>query len=281
MLTLVVGCGYLGSRVLEALPNTIGLSRSCSECDVKSRELRRFDIDRDKTLPTGLGDEYQVLYTVPPSAERLDADVRLERFLDLLVRAPNSFVYISTTGVYGSSGDHPVDETTPIAPSTDRGKRRVAAERGIDGHIMLQKARRVVLRVPGIYGPGRLGIEKARSGEAMITEADAAPGNRIHIDDLVRCSIAAFCAPAGVYNVGDGDHRNATAFRKIVASELGIAPPPEISREQARAEFSARRWSFLKDTRRIDTQKMRTVLGVVPRFAILEEGIRASLENPA
>jgi nucleoside-diphosphate-sugar epimerase len=83
--------------------------------------------------------------------------------------------------------------------------------------------------------------------------------------------------PAGVYNVGDNDHRSATWFSGEVARQLGLPAPPQIGREAANQQFSPQRLSFLMESRRVDTAKMRRVLGVTPRYANPEDGIRASL----
>ena len=136
----------------------------------------------------------------------------------------------------------------------------------------------VILRVPGIYGPGRLGIERLKAGEASLRESEANPGNRIHVDDLVACCIAALSpdTPAGIYNVGDGDHRSSTWFAREVARQAGLEPPREISRARAVQEFSPMRLAFLASSRRVDTTRMREVLGITPMTP--EEGIRKSLK---
>jgi nucleoside-diphosphate-sugar epimerase len=136
-----------------------------------------------------------------------------------------------------------------------------------------------ILRVPGIYGPEQLGVDRVREGAAVIDEADAGPGNRIHVDDLVACCIAALSndVPAGIYNVGDGDLRSSTWFTREVARQCQLEPPPIISMEDAEREFSPMRLSFLKESRIVNTQKMRTVLGVKLRYPNPEQGIAASI----
>ena len=139
--------------------------------------------------------------------------------------------------------------------------------------------RYVVLRAPGIYGPGRLGVDRIKEGIPVLREEDANPGNRIHVEDLTRCCLAALDPgiPAGVYNVGDGDQRSTTWFTKEVARQCGLEAPPEITRKQAIEEFSATRLSYLAESRRVDSTKMREVLGVTPVYGNPEEGIKASL----
>jgi nucleoside-diphosphate-sugar epimerase len=134
--------------------------------------------------------------------------------------------------------------------------------------------------VPGIYGPGRLPLERIRRGDPVIVESEAGPGNRIHVDDLVSVCIAAGAKPAAanrIYNVGDGNHASTTAYFAAVARLAGIPEPARVSREEARLRLSPGTWSFLGASRRVNTARMRRELGVALRYEDLEEGIRASL----
>lgn len=273
MFTVVAGTGYTGRRVLAQLPaaDALGLNRSPLATE---RPFEIVDFDSLATLNAPLPARYAVLYTCPPD----DADdSRLGRFLAALPHAPARFVYISTTGVYGDCRGAVVTEATPVNPDNRLSRPRVAAEQRLTAWAREHDGDLVILRVPGIYGPGRLGIERIRAGEACLDEEDASPGNRIHVDDLVSCCLAALAAdtPAGIYNVGDGDHRSATWFAGEVARQAGLAAPRTIGREQAEREFSPMRLAFLGASRRVDTRKMREVLGVTPRTP--ERGISDSL----
>jgi len=267
--TLVVGVGYLGKRFFELHGDGVrGLTRA------------EYDLDAAGPLPLKLPADYAVLYTVPPAHDS-PGDPRLERLLGSLDPAPRRFVYISTTGVYGDCGGATVDENAPLNPGAEHAARRVAAET-----VLLHWARRsgttiVILRVPGIYGPGRLGIDRLRERSPVVREQDVGPGNRIHVDDLAACCAAALAAgaPAGIYNVGDGDHRSSTWFTSEVARQSGLPPPPTITFAEAERLFTPMRLSFLRDRRRVDTTKMRTVLDVMPRYPNAADGIKASLET--
>jgi len=276
MFTLVVGTGYTGQRVLKSLP--VGLAAGLSRTPVEGPQaFHAFDIDAASRLPLVPPARYAVLYTAPPAGS--NDDERLGRFLDLLTEPPTRFVYISTTGVYGDCGGRRVNEDTPVNPENGRSRARVAAERRVLAYSAAHDCDAVILRVPGIYGPGRLGVDRLRAGDPVIREQDAHPGNRIHVDDLVACCIAALdpARPAGVYNVGDGDHRSSSAFSRDIARISGLPAPPEITRAQAEQQFSPMRLSFLSEARIVDTTKMREVLGVEPRYADPVAGIRASL----
>ena len=266
---------------MQRLPagSAAGLSRSAPG-SVSSHQVHIYDLDRPSTLPVELTNHYAVIYTVPP-ALGTETDDRLDHLLRQLSPLPGRFVYISTTGVYGDCGGAVVTEEHEPRPATDRGRRRLAAETLLRRWCDKHKVDLVILRVPGIYGPGRLGLEGIRERMPVLLEADANPGNRIHVSDLVSCCVAAVSAviPAGIYNVGDGDFRTSTWFAHEVARQFDLPPAPEISRAQAEQQFSPMRLSFLSESRRIDTRKMKTILGVAPLYANAADGIRASLRE--
>lgn len=274
-MTVVVGVGYVGRRLLDSLPRDarLGLSRSPDRDDVRVLNLDDADANAIELPP-----DSAIVYTVPPSRSH-DDDVRLARFLDALARAPQRFVYLSTTGVYGDCSGQRVDETATVNPESDRAKRRVDAEQKLADYCGRHATALVVLRVPGIYGPGRLGTDRIKRREPVLDEADANPGNRIHVDDLVASCVAALGrdVPPGIYNLGDGDERSSTWFSKEVARQLGLEPPPTVGRREAARTFSALRLSFLGESRRVDVSKMKSVLGVTPRYADAADGIRASI----
>ena len=273
MITLFVGAGYTGARVLKRLPDAVALGRSRSGDE-------RLDLDRDDRLRTELPEEYAVIYSVPPASDQ-PGDPRLGRFLAMLPHPPVRLVYLSTTGVYGNRDGRRVDETSEALPESARAERRLAAERMLAEWCIGRQTTAVVLRVPGIYGPGRLGTEQIRAGMPVLEEKDANPGNRIHVDDLASCCVAALSpgVPDGIYNVGDGDHRSGTWFTNEVARQAGLAPPPTIGLAEAQKTFSPMRLSFLRESRIVDTTKMRDVLGVIPKYADPADGIAASLRE--
>ena len=276
MHTAVVGAGYIGTRVLRLLGpgQAVAFSRSA----VDEFPARLLDLDGDVGL---LGDiPRRILYTVPPPF-RSDGDPRLARLLAALPEPPERIVYLSTTGVYGDLGNRVASESMAPAPGSPRARRRLAAEDLLQSWCAQHESLCIILRVPGIYGPGRLGLDRIEAREPVIREEESNPGNRIHADDLASAAIAALSRniPAGIYNVGDGDPRSSTWFRLTVARLAGLEAPPMVSREEAFQTFPASRLSFLKESRRLDTRKMREVLGFQPQYADAEDGIRASLAD--
>ena len=275
MVTLFVGSGYTGARVLDRLPGSIALGRS-------QPGDRQLDLDVDGSLLLPLPAAYSLIYSVPPAGDGAQ-DKRLGRLLAQLSPAPERFVYLSTTGIYGNHDGGTVDETVPPKPESGRARRRLAAEQMINDWCAAHDSAAVILRIPGIYGPGRIGTDRIRSAAPVLAEEDANPGNRIHVDDLASCCIAALSAdvPPGIYNVGDGDHRSSTWFTNEVARQAGLPPPPTITRAEAEETFSPMRLSFLRESRVVDTTKMRQTLGVIPKYTEPADGISASLAEEA
>jgi nucleoside-diphosphate-sugar epimerase len=240
------------------------------------------DLDAGVPAPLPLAGQL-VYYSVPPSPQR-DEDARLERFLRQIQGIPARLIYLSTTGVYGDHAGAYVDEETPATPLSARARRRVAAETGLRRWAEAMRVSWCILRVAGIYGPGRLPLERLRDREPAIAPAEALPTNRIQVDDLVSACVAGALSPAAdrrVVNVTDGSDDSSTAFLQRVARITGLPPPPLVSRTEARTTFSASSWSFLGESRRVSNRRLREELGVRLAYEDLDAGIRASLAEDA
>lgn len=279
---VIIGCGYTGERLARRLG---GQPLAFTGSDAGARRLRAlgvearvWNLDQPALAPVDVTGA--VVWYLAPPPETSDGDPRLARCLEALRGRPGKFVYVSTTGVYGDARGDTVTEDTPPVPATARGERRLAAERLVQDWCRLRGAPWVILRVPGIYGPGRLPLARLRRGDPSIVEAEAGPGNRIHVDDLADVLRAAGESPLAVdrvYNVGDGEHASSTAYFRTVARLAGLPEPPELPREQVRERVSPAMWSFLADSRRVDTTRMQQELRVPLRYPDHESGVRASL----
>lgn len=285
---LIAGCGYVGQRLAARLRDRYeitALVRANDKAAVLERQgLKTVVIDLDRpragaSIPERL-DQEAIVYLAPPPASG-ESDLRVDRFLHLAFVPPKSFVYMSTTGVYGDTEGGLVDESTPVMPLTERARRRVSAEEMTRVWCHERRVRRVVLRVPGIYGPGRLPLERLRKSEPVVRPEDAGISNRIHVDDLVTACEAAIenKEARGVYNVTDGNSISSTSFVELVAKLTGLPRPPRVSMEEAQLTFSPERLSFLNESRRVSNDRMLKNLGVKLRYSDLEAGIRASLDG--
>lgn len=279
----IVGCGYTGRRLAERLSTAgaqvRGFARQAQSLGkIAAAGAKPVALDLDAPIEPVAVDGHIVYYAVPPPPQ--SGDARLERFLAAVSGMPRRFIYLSTTGVYGDRGGARVDEDTAPHPQTERAQRRLAAEIMVAAWAQARGVSWCVLRVPGIYGPGRLPLERLRRSLPVIVAREAAPGNRIHVTDLVTACLAAGIAAAAhcrIFNVTDGSEESATQFLGRVARIAGLPAPPAAGRAEVLDALSPTARSFLVESRRVDNHRMLAELGVVLAYADLDAGIRASL----
>jgi nucleoside-diphosphate-sugar epimerase len=276
----------VGRRLAPALAQhydvTAMVRTQSSAAELAALQIRSAVLDLDRVKPNSVIPERleqeAIVYLVPPPSFG-ESDLRLDRFLQLATVPPKTFVYVSTTGVYGDSEGKLVDESTPVNPRTDRARRRVTAEEMTRVWCTERRVRRVVLRAPGIYGPGRLPIERMRKSEPVVREDEAGISNRIHVEDLASACLAAVMNPEarGVYNITDGNSISATTFVRKLAELANLPDPPQVSMVEAQLTFTPERLSFLNESRRVSNERMLKHLGVKLKYPDYVEGIKASL----
>jgi nucleoside-diphosphate-sugar epimerase len=286
---VVVGCGYVGTRLARALlPRgpVVGVTRSGESAfalDRQGIDAVAWDLDdASAPAPRALGAPAIVFYLVPPPRDGA-TDSWLRHCLARLSAAPTRFVYLSSTAVYSGVHSEDVDEDTPVAPSSERGRRRLDAEQTLTSWAERQRVPWTVLRAPAIYGPGRLPYEALRRGEPMIRHSEARPASRIHVDDLVAACMLAISAPQAknrLYNVTDGTSASMTEYFERVATLAGLPVPSLVSRDEAGQRVSPALMSFLSESRRVSGQRIRDELGFAPRFTDLRLGILSCLPAP-
>lgn len=288
---LILGCGYVGQRLARILSGTgaavTGVVRS-AESAAAVRDLGacavQMDLDAVPMLPPLPSANAELYYFAPPPGSGT-GDPRLRRVLAELTpeTLPTRIVYISTSGVYGDCGGDWVDESHPLNPTTPRALRRADAEAALLAWSQATHVPVVILRVPGIYGPGKLPLERLRKGLPLLREEDSPFTNRIQVDDLIMVCRAAMArgTPGSAYNVSDGQPSNMTDYFNRIADHTGLPRPPVISRDQI-DQLSPGMRAFMEESKRLDTRRMREELGVTLRFSMLEMGLEASLaEAPA
>ncbi|WP_318258609.1 SDR family oxidoreductase [Geobacter anodireducens] len=218
----IVGCGDIGKKVARtALASGAGVAALIRSPD-KAASLREMGVtaleanldERDSLagMPTRGA---VVFYFAPPPGGGF-TDPRVRAFCDAIApgEEPRKIVYLSTSGVYGDCGGEVVTEETPPNPQTSRARRRYDAETVFRQWGAERGVPVVILRVTGIYGPGRLPLQQLTSGQPVLEDSLAPVTNRIHSDDLARICLAA--AERGedgdIFNVSDGHPTTMTAY---------------------------------------------------------------------
>jgi nucleoside-diphosphate-sugar epimerase len=274
---LIVGCGKVGLQIVARLNRRFRIfatTRSSEHC----RALREagavpivLDLDgRRAARIEGLA--ARVICLVPPPSEG-HTDQRLARLLRTLRTPPSRFIYMSTTGVYGDRAGAIVDESAPPAPITQRARRRVDGEQ----RARARPWRASVLRVPGIYGPERLPIERLQRAIPAPLAADDVLTNHIHIDDLARICIAGLlrAAPRRIYNAVDDSCLRLGEYLDLVADRLGLPRAPRLPWEELRQAVSPMQFSFFEESRRLANRRIKNELRVRLRFPTVREGVGA------
>ncbi len=290
---LIVGCGDIGVRVAQlekqAGRKVSGLVRS----EEGAERLRSYgivpvmgtldDLTSLSDLPTG---GKLVYYFAPPTGGG-PFDSRMRSFCQAVSAGPlpEKVVYMSTSGVYGDCGGEWVTEETPLNPQTSRAQRRVDAETTLKEWGQEHSVPVVILRVTGIYGPGRLPLARIQQGHPVLREEESPPTNRIHADDLAVVSVkAAETATDGdIFNVSDGQPGTMTQYFNLVSELLDLPPLPQVDMEEAKRVMNPMMLSYLTETRRMDNRKMIDQLGVTLTYPNLKAGLKkviAQLDKP-
>jgi len=281
MRVLIVGCGYVGIALGEKLVRqgrqVFGLRRS----DHGQDELRRVgiaplkgDITRLDDL-TKLSADYDWVVNCV-SSSRGDADdyraIYLQgtrNLLEWLSGLPlKKFVYTSSTSVYGQTDGSIVTEVSQTEPVTETGSVLLQTEK-----LLLQATARkfpaVILRVAGIYGPGRgYWLKQFLKGEARLEGKGERFLNMVHRDDVAGAIIASLekGAVGEIYNVVDDEPvRQLDLFRWLCA-HLGKEMPPFA--EPNEQNERKRGWT----NKSISNVRLKSKLGYQFRYPTFREG---------
>ncbi|WP_420960184.1 SDR family oxidoreductase [Brucella sp. IR073] len=164
--------------------------------------------------------------------------------------------YLSTVGVYGDHGGEWVDETAPCKPTSRRSRERVEAEQAWTDLCQRHGIPLAILRLSGIYGPGRNAFVNLERGTARRIVKQDQVFNRIHVEDIA--GVLRFLARSdtgGVFNVTDSEPSPPQDVVAYAAELMGVTPPPEVPFETA--ELTAMARSFYSENKRVSNARIR------------------------
>jgi hypothetical protein len=217
------------------------------------------------------------LISIPPG---ISVDPVLHRYGRRIAgtRRQQTIIYLSTVGVYGDQQGKWVDEKQLATPSSDRSRARVQAEKSWAA-IGKEKDKNVhVLRLAGLYGPGRNALLNLRAGTARRIVKPDQVFNRIHIED-VASAIAGALAYDGrneVWNVSDDEPAPPQDVVTFAAGLMGIEPPPETGVDSA--DLSPLVKSFYAENKRASNWKLKHELRMELAYPTYREGLTALWE---
>lgn len=291
---LILGCGYaglrLGRRLVDEGHRVTGTTRSADRARrLEAAGLRplRIDLSEPEGLRALRGEAPEVcFYLVPPLRKRSPDGGRsyadpTDDVLRALRRAPlETFVYGSSTSVYGDRGGGEVDESAVPRPDSPLGRARLEAERSVLAGGWTWDARTRIGRIAGIYGPGRTMRESIAEGRYRLVEGLDAWSNRIHVDDLVTGLIAIWRRGSNgrVYNLADALPHRSSDYARLVARLCGLELRTT-SLEEAEREWGADRLARKRGSKRVSNRRLRKELEVELRYPTFREGVPAALRE--
>jgi nucleoside-diphosphate-sugar epimerase len=284
MATLVcLGLGYcatqyvatFGKRFKGVIGTTRGLRASARAPGRRTIEIIPFDgATASPALVARVEQSDALLISAPPSEA---GDPVFACMADAIARGrARSIVYLSTIGVYGDSGGAWVDEENPPKPGSPRSVARLAAEEAWRRFGAENGKAVAILRLAGIYGPGRNALVTLADGTARRIVKPGQVFNRIHVSDIAQAIDACFGqGAAGVFNLADDEPAPPQDVITFAAELMGKTPPPEIPFAETRATMSAMAQSFYAENRRVRNDKLKQALGVRLAYPTYREGLRA------
>ena len=256
---LILGAGFTGGRVADQLAR--------SGFAVISTHRDSFDAERgdySRLLPL-IEPSTVVLHSIPTlrTTEGL-REITPELTAALRSNPPARIVYLSTTGVYGEQSV--VDETTEVAPRTERERLRAEAEQAVRTGPWTS----LILRPAAIYGPGRGIHASMRAGLFQLSENPSNYVSRIHVDDLAAQTYAALLSDhEGSYPVADEEPCTSLEAAQFCANLLDIPLPVSAA--------SAALGETRRADRRVNGCAIRKILNVPLIYPSYKAGFPACL----
>ncbi|NTJ44277.1 SDR family oxidoreductase [Agrobacterium larrymoorei] len=269
---MIFGAGYSGKAIAKNLQGSMarigGTTRSADHVSkLQALDIQPFIFD-GTMLTAELRDELvtvtHLVQSIAPGASG-DPLLRLcEGDITSLMPNLKWAAYLSTVGVYGNHDGQWVDEETPCKPVSDRSLERVDAENAWMAAATRADIPLCILRLSGIYGPGRNGFINLQKGTARRLVKKDQVFNRIRVEDIGAATTFLISRNAGgIFNVTDNEPAPPQDVVAFAADIMGNEAPPEQTFETAELSPMAR--SFYGENKRVSNRKLRD-LGFDFRF---------------
>ncbi len=263
----LIGPGYSGHALARLWTGPVyGTVRSESARDkLQGTNIAPADVqDPDKLARASEG--AHLVISAPPNEQGCPAFDLIGQYVSRFA----SVTYLSTTGVYGDLNGGWAMEWTPPQPQSARAQRRVSAEK------IWQNAtpKLRIVRLPGIYGPGRSALDRVRSGSARRIVRAGQVFSRIHVNDIATGLHALLSSPHyGVFHLCDDEAAPPQDVIAYAADLLNQPCPPDLPFEQADLSDMAR--SFYSECKRVSNAKIKAATGWRPLYPTYREGLSA------
>lgn len=279
---LILGLGWSG-RVLAQHLQALGVRVAGTVRDPSSapddgvlRHPLHIDAPPSPALLDEIAQAEAVLCSVPPDAE---GDPALRLLLPALRGSPalRWVGYLSSTSVYADRAGGWIDESSRADSTEAAGVQRRRAEAQWRALAEERGIASALLRLPGLYGPGRNALLQLAEGRARHVIRPGLMFNRLHVQDLATVVVAALQRPAarGLYLPSDDEPAPPQDVLAFAAQLGGFVLPPAVAWDDPTLSPALRR--FYASNKRIDSRGTRAALGWQPQFPTYREGLRALL----
>lgn len=268
-------------RIRDEYASIMGTVRTAErENALEATGLAAIVFDGTRPSPdvsVALADTTHVVVSIAPDA---DGDVVLRHHRADLDAAKDLewICYYSTVGVYGDFDGAWIDESAPLVPRNMRSDLRVLAEQEWRDYAAQRGIKLCILRLAGIYGPGRSSFDKLRDGTARRIIKPGQVFNRIHVEDIARVTaLAAERRLEGIFNMADDEPTPPQDVFEHAAGMMGVPVPPDMPFETA--EMSPMQKSFYRDNKRVSNKAIKAALGIDMLYPSYREGLAAIWER--
>ncbi len=285
-----MGCGYVGlplggELLAKAGHEVFGVNRTLE----KATALRALgiqplaaDISRRADLDALPGHFDWVVNSVSSNKGGLEDYQRIyldgtQHLVEWLAAAPpRKYVHVGSTSVYSQTDGSLVKETSPAQPTTEMGLVLAETEQSLLRAFRDRKFPAVLLRLAGIYGPGR-----GRLFLQYLKDETRIPGtglrllNMIHRDDAVAAIASALKngRPGEIYNVVDDEPVPQIHFFRWLSETLGKNMPPFTDDKVA----GGRKRTLTH--KKVSNRRLRMELGCPLRYPTFRQGYTAEIKR--
>jgi nucleoside-diphosphate-sugar epimerase len=274
---IIIGCGFVGGHLaraaLSAGRTVRVLARSTGRLaplGALGAEVKFLDVSVPTKIATAISGLHgaTVVYSVPPVTSLRPGQAVKAAMLAAYGIGATSFIYLSSSGLYGDRPDDDVwiDEDSPV--DIDRGMQNVKSDEDEVEKTELDRLRTITLRLAPVYAPGKGIRGRLRKGEYKMIDDGEHAISRIYIDDLVRIIFAAEeKAPhRALYMVGDDEPTTQRTYATWLSNHLGL-PMPE-----TKSLYDNTGNRVLHRNRKIKNTRLKTELGIELKFPSFREG---------
>ena len=276
---IIFGGGYCGQRI-ASVGRTLGAKVLCSRRQKDSKGADFIFTNNTELSNEILDGATHVLSCIPPLLNGIDPVIEKIKNQLLSSKKLKWVGYLSTTGVYGDTKGEWVDESAAPNPQQDRSIRRFSCEKEwLETKLPIQ-----ILRLPGIYGPGRSAFESLLNGTAKRIDKPGQVFSRIHVDDIAGAvlfliNLYSQGNTPSVINVADNLPTNNLEVIDFAAKIAKKSPPKKIPFEIAKKTMSPMALSFWKENRKVDNKLLCKKLGYSLIYPDFKSGLMDCFSN--